>query len=114
MIKLLPFGKEDFERLKGWIDSPALLLQWAGPIFQFPLDAKQLERYLADASGESSSKRIFKAVNNRGEIVGHIEISNIDLFNSSTTISRVLVNPSVHGEGIGTSMVRSILEIAFQ
>jgi RimJ/RimL family protein N-acetyltransferase len=113
MIRLLPFEENDFERLISWIDTPAFLLQWAGSIFRYPLDFEQLKRYLAEASGEYSSSKIFKAVNSQEKVVGHIELSNINSNHSSASISRVLVNPAYHGNGIGTSMLRSILEIGF-
>ncbi|MGA8943289.1 MAG: hypothetical protein WB502_11350 [Thermoactinomyces sp.] len=41
MVKLLPFTEQDIERLINWIDSPDLLLQWAGPAFTYPLDKER-------------------------------------------------------------------------
>lgn len=110
MVRLFPFGKDDFDRLIEWIDSPALLLQWAGPIFQFPLNHEQLNQYI---SADTSNRRIFKVVNAQDEVVGHIELDNINTYHLSATISRVLVNPSYQGQGIGTLMVKGILSFGF-
>ena len=41
MIVLRPFDRSDFPRLIGWATSPAFLLQWAGPLFTYPLDTEQ-------------------------------------------------------------------------
>jgi RimJ/RimL family protein N-acetyltransferase len=114
MIKLLPFEESDFDRLISWVDSPAFLLQFAGSIFQYPLDVEQLTRYLATATGDHATSKIYKVVNSKDEVVGHIELSNIDTYHCSATISRVLVNPTFHGQGIGTSMMRFILEVGFK
>ncbi|KAA0546734.1 GNAT family N-acetyltransferase [Bacillus sp. BGMRC 2118] len=42
-----------------------------------------------------------------------MELDNIHAYHRSATISRVLVNPSYHGLGIGTSMVRALVEFGF-
>ncbi|KAA0546683.1 hypothetical protein FZW96_15755 [Bacillus sp. BGMRC 2118] len=65
MLKLLPFENVDYDRLISWIDSPALLLQWAGPIFTFPLNHEQLYHYSSEAP---SNRRIFKVVNTHDEV----------------------------------------------
>ena len=43
MITLRPFARSDFDRLIGWVTSPQFLLQWAGPLFTYPLDAAQFD-----------------------------------------------------------------------
>lgn len=111
-ITLQTFGREDFQRLIHWIGSPEFLLQWAGPIFQFPLDAPQLERYLAPTEEALPSRRIFKAVAN-GEVVGHIELDAIDRRNRSARMSRVLITDAWRGRGAGRAMVQALLELGF-
>jgi GNAT superfamily N-acetyltransferase len=49
VARIEPFGPADFARLLRWVSpdgSPESLMQWAGPIFTWPLDDAQLERYL--------------------------------------------------------------------
>ena len=111
-IELQAFGREDFQRLMSWISSPEFLLQWAGPIFQFPLDTPQLERYLAAATETPPARKIFKAVAG-GEVVGHIELDAIDRRNSSARMSRVLITDVWRGRGAGCSMVQALLEFGF-
>ena len=50
MIRLEPFATSDFNKLISWVDSEEDLIQFAGPIFKFPLTERQLEKYLEDKS----------------------------------------------------------------
>lgn len=115
-IALVPFVREDFPRLIGWIPDEAFLVQWAGTSqFRFPLDESQLEEYLQTAQGEAPTRRIFKAVErNTGQAVGHIELTAIDVKNRSARVARVLVGQAkLRRQGIGTQMVRAVLRIGF-
>lgn len=112
MVELEPFGRQDFQRLIGWIGSAEELMLWAGPIFHWPLDQAQLAAYLAAAEGASPSRRVFRAVD-AGEAVGHVELNAIERTHRSATLSRVLVRPGLRGRGTGAAMVRRVLAIAF-
>ncbi|MFC7443145.1 GNAT family N-acetyltransferase [Laceyella putida] len=114
MITLKPFEPADMDRLIGWIDSPEFLLQWAGPIFTYPLDKAQLEQHCKQVDQSNPpSLLIFKAVDSRNDVVGHIELSHIDYLNLSASISRVLVAPNKRGQGLGEHMMIQMLRIAF-
>jgi len=114
-VELKPFERSHFDRLIGWVPSPAFLLQWAGPLFTYPLDAPQLERYLADSRGEAPTRLIFTAMEvETGTALGHIELSKIDRRNHSASLSRVLIgDASKRGKGTGVEMVRRALEVGF-
>jgi len=115
MITLRPFDRSDFARLIGWVASPAFLLQWAGPLFTYPLDTPQLERYLAESQQEQPMRMIFTAVEaETGAAVGHIELGKIDPRNRSASLARVLIgDPSRRGKGSGVEMVLHALAIGF-
>ena len=115
MLELRPFGRDDFQRLISWITSPEFLLQWAGPSFAYPLDKAQLEKYVQESEGRHLRRRIFKAVDTASDsVVGHIELSGIDLRNKAARVCRVLVgDPSYRGKGIGTWMMKKILDLGF-
>jgi RimJ/RimL family protein N-acetyltransferase len=114
-IRLESFGRQDFASLISWVESSAFLMQWAGPLFVFPLDEKQLEAYLAEAEKEEPSRFIFKAVDiATGEAVGHIELDKVDRVHRSAVISRVLVAPGHRGNGIGTKMVEKAVRFGFE
>ena len=112
MVELEAFGRGDFDRLIGWVGSAEDLMQWAGPIFRWPLDQAQLERYLAPAEAAEPSRRIYRAVD-AGEVVGHVELNAIERAHRSATLSRVLVRPGLRGRGTGAAMVRRLLAVAF-
>lgn len=114
-IELKPFEKIDFPRLIGWIKTPEFLLQWAGPIFNYPLDEPQLEIYLRGSQEDPPIRKIYKVMNTADRrVVGHIELNNIDLRNKAATICRVLVgDPSERRKGTGLQMVRRVLETGF-
>jgi RimJ/RimL family protein N-acetyltransferase len=112
MVELEAFERGDFDRLVGWIGSADELMQWAGPIFRWPLDRAQLDRYLAAAEGAEPSRRIYRAVDG-GEVVGHVELNAIERTHRTATLSRVLVRPGLRGRGTGAAMVRRVLAVAF-
>lgn len=91
------------------------MVQWSGPFFTYPLDEPQLETYLQTSYQNPPPRRIYKAVDlERGDVVGHIELNNIDRRNNTATLSKVLVgDPQLRGHGIGTMMARCLLAVAF-
>lgn len=67
---LAPFGYADFDRIIGWIASEALLMQFAGPIFTFPLNRSQLQNYL-----HTKGRYPYKIIDqNQDLVIGHAEI----------------------------------------
>ncbi len=113
-VVLQPFKRDDFARLIGWIPSAQALVQWAGPSFHFPLDLSQADEYLAPASGPEPTRRVYRAaLQAADEIVGHIDLSNIDPENRVASVCRVLVDPARRGRGIGEQMMRQVVRIGF-
>ncbi len=112
MVALESFGRQDFDRLIGWVASAEELMLWAGPIFRWPLDHAQLGRYLAAAEGPGAARRVWRAAD-AGETVGHVELNAIEPTHRSATLSRVMVRPGLRGRGVGTAMVSAALAVAF-
>ncbi|WP_274364581.1 GNAT family N-acetyltransferase [Paenibacillus thermotolerans] len=115
MIELEHFERSDFKQLIEWIESPSLMLQWAGPTFDFPLTEEQLEKYTEHANRLDSDTFIYKVVDKgSGEVVGHISLGRINRANKSARIGKVLVgDKNVRGKGIGRQMIQEVLRIAF-
>ena len=105
MIKFEYFEEKDFDLLINWINSPELLVKWAGT------DIK-------DTNKENSSKIIYKVIieeNNSKKIIGHIALNNIDFKNCSATLSKVLVgDPQMRGQGLGPKIIKKLLKKAFE
>ena len=113
-VALEPFGPVDYARLVAWIPDEAQLLQWAGPIFRWPLDGAQLDAYVAPTAEPNPTRLIWRAITDPGgEVVGHVELNEIDRRHLSTTLSRVLVSPGKRHRGIGRGMIAAALEVAF-
>ncbi len=113
-IELQTFTPQDFARLIPWLANGDEIIQWAGPNFTYPLDEKQLEAYWRVSQQVPVVRKIYKAVDtSTGQVIGHIELNNIDARNHSAVVSRVLVNPAERGKGISGEMIRLICAIAF-
>lgn len=114
-IELKPFERSDFNRLIGWIPNAETMMMWCGPFFTFPLDFHQLEEYYQSGLKEPPVRKIFKLIDiHANEVIGHIELNNIDWRNRAAMVSKVLIgDTSRRGKGYGTQMVRKLLEIAF-
>jgi RimJ/RimL family protein N-acetyltransferase len=114
-VILRPFTVDDIDRLIGWIPSAEFLLQWAGPAYHHPLTRKQIEELMAAAAGDEPEVLLFKAIDDAtGEVVGHVELLNIDRHHRLLTIGRVLVGPDeLRGRGIGRQIMNAALRISF-
>lgn len=95
-INLEPFTDKDFAMLISWIESERDLIQFAGPIFKFPLTNEQLSEYLAD-----KNRYPFKITYKKDDvIIGHCEAYRID--NETIRLSRILIgNKTYRGRGLG-------------
>lgn len=90
-------------------------MQWAGFIFTYPLDERQLEAHLQSAEENPSRRRIWKAVETgTGTVIGHIELNNIYEHDRKADLSRVLICPLWRGKGFGKKMIIKVLEYGFE
>ena len=113
-IRLRPFVRADFDRLVAQAESPEFLYQWSGPLFTYPLDHAQLERYLLTAVGDQPTTCLFTAVDDSGLSVGHIELTRIDRYQRAASIARVLVFSGHRGRGVGRAMLGQALRVGFE
>ncbi len=107
MVQLEKFVKEDYEQLICWIDSAKMLMQFAGPIFVFPLTVAQFDKSLTDAN-----RFAFKVVDsNSKNTIGHAEIYLTD---TAAYIGRILVGDKAkRGKGIGEQIVHLLIAHIF-
>jgi RimJ/RimL family protein N-acetyltransferase len=114
MVELVAFTENDFPRLLGWIQSPELLVQWAGPgQFTYPLTRRQLKAYLRLSRGKRPRSMIYKVVHGAAEVAGHIELGAINRQNGTASVCRVFLDPNWRGRGICAEMVRGVLATGF-
>ena len=48
MIRLEKFEKDSYKDLISWVDNKEMLMQFAGPAFDFPLTNEQLDKSISD------------------------------------------------------------------
>ena len=108
MIQLNSFTEKDFALFKSWIRNERELMQFAGPIFTFPLTDEQLYRYIS-----SLDKKPLKVVlSSTGEVIGHCELN---FENSINRLSRVLIGDAKHrGKGIGGQIIIAMTDLFFE
>ncbi len=111
MIKLEKFVLSDFKYLKNWLETEEELIQFAGPIFKFPLTKIQIKKYLED-----NKRNVFRVLLNTGQgyqIIGMAELYNFS--DSTNKIARVIIGKkSIRGKGIGTNLIKSLVKYSFE
>ncbi len=109
IIKLELFEEKDFDRLIKWAYEEETLIQFAGPIFTFPLTNEQLYGYISNK--ERLPFKVIDSVTNT--VIGHAEISPSKETNA-IKICRILIGDKTkRGKGYGEKIIKSLLEIAF-
>lgn len=110
MIKLEKFEKGDYDRLISWIISEEFMIQFSGPVFDYPLTHEQLDTYTS-----AKGRLVFRVVDCESEnVIGHAEINNIDLKNKSARLCRILVgDPGYRNKGYGKLIIKELLSVGF-
>jgi len=99
MIQLEKFTKDDFDRFISWIDSEEELIQFAGPLFTYPLSHQQ----------KKSPYRIRLIETN--EIIGHCELN---FENELPRLSRILIGEKrLRNKGIGVCVLHQMIHLIF-
>lgn len=119
MIKLDLIEKEDLEKIIEWnANKPAdYLLKWAGPMYSYPLTLTQVEKYFFNnVKKDNSNIFVYKIqLINTDEIIGTIELREVDKSNKSGKVCRFLIgNENFRGKGIGTKALKEALRIGFK
>ncbi len=104
--------KEDFPILIEWAEDEKTLIQWWGPVIDFPLTIEQLQKYFSESTKPNPSRYIFKAVIDN-KIVGMCELGNVDRKNETGSLCRIFVDKKSRGGGIANIMISKLLDFAF-
>lgn len=107
MITLKPFTVADGKLLIEWISSEAELIQFAGPIFSYPIQQSQVENYLSELN-----RIVFKVETESQQTIGMAEISIEG--NNVAKLARILIGEkSMRGKGVGAELINELTEYAF-
>jgi RimJ/RimL family protein N-acetyltransferase len=106
MIEIRKFNTENYPKLISWIRTKEMLMQFAGPNFEFPLTQEQIEIPLTD-----KNRFAYEITGKDNEIIGYCEIY---LTEDSAKLGRIIIGEEKHrGNGLGQKIVKSLIEIVF-
>lgn len=119
MINLEYLEKEDLKIVVEWNanKSADYLLQWAGPMYSYPLTLTQVEDYFFNNVKKDNSNIFAYKIKwvDTDEIIGIIELREIDESNKIGKICRFLIGEEIfRGKGIGTKVLKEVLRIGFK
>lgn len=104
---LREFDRSDISALLSWVTSEREMIEWAGPVFSYPLDQIQLHNH-HNQSGLYPLLMVSGA-----EPVGYIEL--VEQQQGKVRICRVIVgNPTYRGRGLGKQLVTLAIDYARQ
>ena len=112
MPSLTPFTASHFDLLIGWFGTRADLVQWGGPMLDFPLSRTQLDGMLEDGRPDPPARLCWMA-ESAGEPVGHDQLA-FDWRNGNALLSRVAIAPGMRGRGLAGPMIGLAIEEAFR
>ena len=113
-IRIVPMDEGDLEKLITWAEDEKAMLQWCGPVFDFPLTIDQLKIYFAETKGTEPSRLIYKAIDSSGNLAGMCELGAISRRNESASLCRIFTDKNFRGKGIANQLITEVLKLAFE
>lgn len=105
--RLRPFTINDSDLLISWVPDETALIQFAGPVFTWPLTLNQVAHYLTD------SRRNAYVLLQGNVVIGHGEIYRES--SGKVRLCRILIGDiTLRNQGIGLILTRLLLEQAFK
>ncbi|MCJ8056013.1 GNAT family N-acetyltransferase [Shinella curvata] len=111
MLTLTPFTPAHFNLLLDWFPTHTELVQWGGPLLEFPLSRDQLEGMLAESRSNPPARLCWMA-ESEGTIVGHVQLG-FDWRNGNALLSRVAIAPDMRGRHLASPLIALAIEKAF-
>lgn len=106
MIQLNPFELKNWKLVSQWVKNEREMVQFSGPIFNFPIDQKQFENYLLD-----KIRDVYQVETGSGKIIGICEITHENP--ETAKLARILIGEKdFRGKGFGVEIVQKLIEIA--
>lgn len=112
MLTLTPFTAAHFALLVDWFPTHTELVQWGGPLLEFPLSRDQLERMLAESRSDPPARLCWMA-ESEGVPVGHVQLG-FDWRNGNALLSRVAIAPDMRGRRLAFPLIALAIETAFR
>ena len=108
MLILSPFTIDDSDHLISWFENEESLVQFAGPIFSYPLTKEQVAAHLT-----KPDRLIYKVIDQESSLViGHGEI--VQLPGEPPKLTCLIIgNKTFRGKGLGKELTRRLIAVAF-
>jgi len=112
MLEILPLEKKDAMCIVKWNDKKTaeFLQQWAGCGYEYPISEKQITDRIE--AGSSSNYMLYKIVLD-DDMIGTIELMNIDFTAKTAKVGRFLLKPEFTGKGYGTEALSELIMFIF-
>lgn len=108
MLRLSPFTMADADHLISWFENEESLVQFAGPIFTYPLTKEQIAAHLT-----KPDRLFYKAIDEDScLIIGHGEIAKVPDEPPKLTCL-IIGNKQFRGRGLGKELTRKLMAIVF-
>ena len=112
-MQIKRFREKDIGRVCSWIKSERALVQWAGPIFSWPMTRKQFREQLQATKGKRPTLYPFGLY--RGDtVIGYCELAAYSRKSNSAQLSRVIISPKYRNKGLAQKMIDSVLKFGFE
>lgn len=112
MIEIVDMAREDASHVVKWNrgTDADFLQQWSGRGYHYPITEEAIKDRIEQSQG--SSYRVYKIINQK-EIIGTIELMNIDEVGKKATVGRFLLAPEYRGKGYGTKVLEQFTKEIF-
>ena len=111
-MEIIPFKLKHMRDILSWIKTEADMVQWAGPIFTWPMTQKQFREHIR--AGKTPPPTLYPFVlDDRNRVVGYCELSGHQRNSNQATLSRVLIAPKRRNRGMATFMINEVLRFGF-
>lgn len=112
MIEIVDLTGEDASHIVKWNrgTDADFLQQWSGRGYHYPITEEAIKDRIEQS--KDSSYRVYKIINEK-EIIGTIELMNIDEVGKKATVGRFLLAPEYRGKGYGTKALACFVREIF-
>lgn len=112
MIRLRPFKPHELDSLLSWMGDERAFAMWSAGQFTYPMTKDQLQTYW-ETYLKDEHAWIFAALNEKGELAGHLLMRLADYEQQSVHLGFIILNPNMRGKGHGKEMIQAAIQYAF-
>lgn len=114
MIELVALRENNLDKIVGYNRDKGgdFLHQWGGVAYHYPLTEEQLRTRLALSGRKKSYFEMFEIILDKTEMIGTMELFNIDRETRRATMGRFLIAEEYRGRGYAGQALKAMFRIA--